>query len=95
MQLTFRRNILLPSSGSKKKFQQDQQVSRWLLLVTCLLTALAEIFSLTLKMEAICSSETSVASQQTTGVTSQKMILFIITAVKTSNPTKITNLRVP
>jgi hypothetical protein len=33
---------------------------------TCLLAGLAEMFSSTLKMEAICSSETSVASQQTT-----------------------------
>jgi hypothetical protein len=33
-------------------------VSRWLVL--------AEIISSTLKMEAICSSETSVANQQTT-----------------------------
>jgi hypothetical protein len=38
-------------------------------------------------MEAIGSSETSVATQLH-GVISQKMILFITTAVKTSNPTK-------
>jgi hypothetical protein len=31
-----------------------------------LLAGITEIFSSTLKMEAICSSETSVASQQTT-----------------------------
>jgi hypothetical protein len=34
------------------------------MLATCLL---AEIISFILKMEAICSSETSVATQQTTG----------------------------
>jgi hypothetical protein len=51
------------------------------------LLVLAEIISSTLKMEEICSSETSVATQQTYGVTSQKMIFFITTAVKISNPT--------
>jgi hypothetical protein len=35
-------------------------------LATCLLAGLAEMFSSTLKMEATCFSETSVASQQTT-----------------------------
>jgi hypothetical protein len=40
--------------------------SQFILLATCLLAGLAEIISSTLKMEAICSSETSVASQQTT-----------------------------
>jgi hypothetical protein len=38
---------------------------QFILLSTCLLV-LAEIISSTLKMEAICSSETSVATQQTT-----------------------------
>jgi hypothetical protein len=37
-----------------------------ILLATCLLAGFAEMFSSTLKMEAICSSETSVSSQQTT-----------------------------
>jgi hypothetical protein len=35
------------------------------MLAICLLAGLAEMFSSTLKMEAICSSETSVASEQT------------------------------
>jgi hypothetical protein len=35
-------------------------------LATCLLAGLAEISSSTLKMETICSSETSITSQQTT-----------------------------
>jgi hypothetical protein len=35
-------------------------------VATCLLAGLAEICFSTLKMEAICFSETSVASQQTT-----------------------------
>jgi hypothetical protein len=36
------------------------------LLATCLLAGFAELISLTLKMEAICSSETSVVTQRTT-----------------------------
>jgi hypothetical protein len=44
-------------------------------------------FSSTLKMEAICSSERRLHLNRLHGVTSQKMILFITTAVKTSNPT--------
>jgi hypothetical protein len=47
---------------------------------------LAELIYSTPKMEAICSSETSVDTQRTTRIF-QKMILFITTAVKTSNPT--------
>jgi hypothetical protein len=35
-------------------------------LVTCLLAGFAELISSTLKMEAICSSETSVETQRTT-----------------------------
>jgi hypothetical protein len=41
----------------------------------------------TLKMEPICSSETSVDTQRTHGVIFQKIVLFINTAVRTSNPT--------
>jgi hypothetical protein len=40
-----------------------------------------------MKMGAICSSETSVYFQQTTCIISQKIVLFIATAVKNSNPT--------
>jgi hypothetical protein len=64
MQPTFRRNISPPSSGSKKKiFSKNQQVAR------CFPPAyflVLDEFSSTLKMDAICSSETLVASQQTT-----------------------------
>jgi hypothetical protein len=60
-------------------------------LMLCLppayLLVLAEMISSTLTMEAICSSETSVQLNRLHGVTSQKMILFITTAVKTSNST--------
>jgi hypothetical protein len=38
-------------------------------------------YSSTLKMEAVCSSETS-------GVTTRKTVLFIVVPVRTSNPTK-------
>jgi hypothetical protein len=55
------------------------------------LLVFAELISSTLKMEAICSSETKnkIKLNLKTGVISQKMILFITTAVKTSNPTNL------
>jgi hypothetical protein len=40
------------------------------------------------KAEGVCSSETSLKLDGLHGVIYQKMILFITTAVKTSNPTK-------
>jgi hypothetical protein len=46
-----------------------------------------ELISSILKMEAICFSESSAELDGLHGVISQKMILFITTAVKTSNPT--------
>jgi hypothetical protein len=55
-------------------------LSRWFL---------AELTSSALKMEAICFSETSWTLNGLHGVISQKMVLFITTAVKTSNPTHI------
>jgi hypothetical protein len=45
----------------------------------------------TLKMEAMCSSETSVYLQRITGVVTQKVVLFITTSVRTSNPTYLWN----
>jgi hypothetical protein len=45
----------------------------------------AEPVSSTLKMKAICSSEKLVETQGLHGIISQKIILFITTAVKTSN----------
>jgi hypothetical protein len=48
--------------GRRNNFSKNQQASRW---QACFLV-LAEIISSTLEMEAICSSETSVESQQTT-----------------------------
>jgi hypothetical protein len=44
-------------------------------------------YSSTLKMEAICSSETSVDVNGLHGVISQKIVLFITTAVRTSHST--------
>jgi hypothetical protein len=41
---------------------------------------------LTLKMEAICSSETFVHFRQLHDVISQKIVLFTSTSVKTSSP---------
>jgi hypothetical protein len=46
-----------------KYVQQNQQATK---LATCLLAGFSEPISLTLKMEAICSSETSVVTQRTT-----------------------------
>jgi hypothetical protein len=59
-QPTFRRNISPPSSGSKNKPSMkmgDKQSSNFT-LVSCL------AYSSTLKMEAVCSFETSVSFQQ-------------------------------
>jgi hypothetical protein len=56
------------------------------LLATCF-TTVCLAYSSTLKTEATCSSETSVDFQRTTRVISQKIELFITTAVRTSNPT--------
>jgi hypothetical protein len=42
-----------------------------------------------LKMEAICSSEASLTFNGLCGVISQKIVLFITTAVRTSNITKL------
>jgi hypothetical protein len=41
-------------------------------------------------MEVICSPECRLKLSGLHGIISQKMILFIITAVKTSNPTELT-----
>jgi hypothetical protein len=41
----------------------------------------------TVKLELICSSETSVDFSGLHGVIPQKTVLFITTAVRTSNPT--------
>jgi hypothetical protein len=43
-------------------------------------------YSSTQKMEAICSSEMSVDFQRTTRRYSQKIVLFITPALRTSNP---------
>jgi hypothetical protein len=46
-------------------------------------------YSSTLKMEVTCSSETSVSTfSGLHGIISQKIELFITTAVRTSNPTE-------
>jgi hypothetical protein len=61
---------LPPSSKSKKKFQHAPASKQVASLSRCLppayLLVLAEIVFSILKMEAIGSSETSVATQQTT-----------------------------
>jgi hypothetical protein len=47
------------------------------------------IYSLTLKMKAMCSSKISGSLSKLHGVTTQKTVHFIVTAVKTSNQMKI------
>jgi hypothetical protein len=47
-----------------------------------------------LKMEAVLSSETSLNFYRTSSVTSQKVVLFIITAVRPSNPTRLVDCEV-
>jgi hypothetical protein len=61
-QPAFRRNILPPSSGSKNKVSKKPELCLppAFTLVSC------SAYSSTLKMEAICSSETSVDFQRTT-----------------------------
>jgi hypothetical protein len=52
---------------ARSKLELNKNTQMLLLLATCLLAGLeGKKFSSTLKMEAICSSETSVESQQTT-----------------------------
>jgi hypothetical protein len=63
------------------KWTSKQQASH---LLTCWF--LDKLISSTLKMEAICSSERLLTLNGLHGVISQKMILFITTAVKTSDP---------
>jgi hypothetical protein len=63
---------------SSARNQRESRWQRWFL---------AEPFFSTLKMKAICSSETSVDTQRTTHIY-QKMVLFITTAVRTSSATK-------
>jgi hypothetical protein len=68
----FGRAYLLHLQGRKNKFSKKptwKHVASWFLAVL--------IFS-TLKIEAICSSETSVQSTDYKGVISQNIVLFII-----------------
>jgi hypothetical protein len=57
------------------------------LLAACFMLASCLAYSSILKMEATCSSETSVDFQRLTGVISQKTELFKITTANASNPT--------
>jgi hypothetical protein len=59
------------------------------LLATCFTLVSCLDYSATLNMEATCSSETSVDFHGLHGVISQKMELFITTAMKTSDPTTL------
>jgi hypothetical protein len=58
------------------------------LLDTCFMLVSCLAYSSTLKMEATCSSETSVDFQRTTVRCIPEDKLFIITTVRTSDPTR-------
>jgi hypothetical protein len=71
--MTIRRNVLLPSSGSK--------TAEYFVIVAYLPC------SLNMKMEAVYSSETSMKFY---GLTFHKIVLFIVTTLRNSNPKTIT-----
>jgi hypothetical protein len=48
-------------------------------------------YSSALRMKAVCSSETSVTFQQTTGVISQKIVLFKSSSCLTGNTSSVQN----
>jgi hypothetical protein len=77
--------MLSPSSGSKNKSRKKPEL--------CFASAFTPIscfpYCSTLKMEAICSSKTSVDFQQATRRYIPEDITFITTAIRTSNPTSL------
>jgi hypothetical protein len=85
-QPTFRRNISPPSSGSKNK---PSKKPAWKLVASTTTLVSCSPYSLTLKMEAICSSETLVDFQQTTFHYIPEDNTLHNHAARTSNPTNI------
>jgi hypothetical protein len=83
---SFRGTYRLHLQGLKNKSARNPSASRW--LATCLHAGYLPTHFSTLKMKAICSSETFV-DNELHGVIFQKMVLFITTAVKTSNSTHL------
>jgi hypothetical protein len=73
-QLMFQRNMLPPSSGSKNKPSKKPACSKHsrALLDVCFMLVSCLAYSLILKMEATCSSETSVGFQWITWCCSQE-----------------------
>jgi hypothetical protein len=74
--------------GQRISQARIQRVSRCLFLPSAFTMVSYPAYSSTLLMEAICASETSVDFQRTTRLISQKIALFITTAVRTSDPTR-------
>jgi hypothetical protein len=67
-------------------------VGLYLLPVPCWIFFLAYISSLS--MESVGSSETQVNGYRLHGIASQKITLFIVTSMRTSNPTTSVSLNV-
>jgi hypothetical protein len=62
------------------------------LLATCFHAGFCSVYSSTLKMEAIYSIEISVDFNELRGVICQKIVIFIATALSTSNPKEKSSL---
>jgi hypothetical protein len=90
MNTNFRTNLKIRSNRATSR--QEAGSNRTALLAFLLDTCLA--YSSKLRMEAECSFETSRMSSRTHGGTSQKMVLRILTALRTSNPTELKNLTI-
>jgi hypothetical protein len=80
---TFRRNVLPLSSGSESKPSKNPECIRQHLLAAGVLLVSFLTYSSNPKIEVARSPETSVALC----ITSQKTVVLIVTAVRTSDPT--------
>lgn len=78
-----RRRLPSPSGFWDRTQRSPREV---IFLVTCFLLVVCFV---TLKIDVVCSSEASVYFCRNTGVTTQKIVLFIATAVRTSDPAEI------
>jgi hypothetical protein len=77
------RRIIQIENNCESRWQAERDYSA---LLPALTLVCCSDYS-TLKMEAICSCETSLTFNGLHGVISQKMVFFITATVRTSNPT--------